>query len=119
MNLGPGARFRYAVVMTFRSIAHLILHFAVPLAVALVFFRAQWRRALLIMSATMIVDLDHLFANPIYDPGRCSIGFHPLHTWPAIVVYGVLFLFRRTRLIGLGLLIHMTLDAGDCAWMKS
>lgn len=112
-------RIRYAVAMTFRSIAHLVLHFAVPLAVALVFFRTRWRRAFLIMSATMIVDLDHLFANPIYDPSRCSIGFHPLHTWPAIIVYGALCCHRRTRLIGLGLLIHMALDATDCAWMKT
>ena len=105
--------------MSFRSIAHLILHFAVPLGVALLFFRDRWRRAFLIMIATMIVDLDHLFANPIYDPSRCSIGFHPLHTWPAIIGYAALFLYGRTRLIGLGLLIQMALDAGDCAWMKA
>jgi hypothetical protein len=105
--------------MTFRSIAHLALHFAVPLAVALLFHRAHWRRAFLIMTATLIVDLDHVLANPIYDPSRCSIGFHPLHTWPAIVVYAALTTYRRTRLIGLGLLIHMALDAGDCAWMRS
>ena len=34
------------------------------------------------MMATMLVDLDHLFADPIYDPDRCSIGFHPLHQYP-------------------------------------
>jgi hypothetical protein len=62
----------------------------------------------------MIVDIDHLFANPIYDPLRCSIGFHPLHTWPAILVYLGLLYFSKTRLLGIGLVIHMLLDAGDC-----
>jgi hypothetical protein len=96
---------------------HLFLHAAVPAAVALLFFRPQWRRAWLIMFATMLVDLDHLLANPIYDPNRCSIGFHPLHTYPAIATYVVLLFPRKSRLIALGLLIHMTLDALDCVSM--
>jgi hypothetical protein len=101
-----------------RPTLHLLLHFAVPLAVALLFFRARWRRAALIMIATMIIDADHLLATPLYDPSRCSIGFHPLHTWPAIVVYAALLIPARTRLIGLGLLIHMALDGVDCVWMR-
>ena len=67
--------------------------------------------------ATMLVDLDHLLADPIYAPERCSIGFHPLHTAPAIVAYVLLVGFRRTRIIGAGLLVHMALDLLDCAWM--
>lgn len=102
-----------------RSVVHLLLHFIVPLGVAWIFFRARWRTATLIMIATMLVDLDHLLAHPIYDPNRCSIGFHPLHTWPAIVVYVLLLLPPKTRLIGLGLLIHMTLDGFDCVWMHA
>jgi hypothetical protein len=97
-----------------RSTLHLLLHFAVPIAVALAFFRSRWRSAALIMMATMLVDLDHLLANPVYDPNRCSIGFHPLHTWPAIAAYALLTLYPRTRLIGIGLLIHMALDGSDC-----
>jgi len=110
---------------------HIVLHFVVPLLAALVFYRPHWRRAALIMIATMLVDVDHLLANPVYDPERCSIGFHPLHTLPAIAFYTMLFLLpllsgrRRGRanlrpaagalhLIGLGLLIHMVLDAIDC-----
>lgn len=99
---------------------HLILHVVVPVLVAAVFYRDGWRRAALLMLATMIVDADHLLANPIYDPDRCSIGFHPLHTWPAIIVYVLLFalprLPRAVHLIGLGLLIHMALDAIDCGF---
>jgi hypothetical protein len=62
----------------------------------------------------MLVDLDHLLADPVYDPGRCSIGFHPLHTWPAIAVYAAMTIPRPTRLVGLGLIIHMALDGLDC-----
>lgn len=66
------------------------------------------------MMATMAVDLDHLLANPIYDPNRCSIGFHPLHSYIAIGIYGVLLIFPRLRIIATGLLIHMALDYVDC-----
>jgi hypothetical protein len=110
---------------------HIALHFIIPLLIALVFYRSQWRSAVMIMIATMLVDADHLLADPIYDPNRCSIGFHPLHTWPAIVIYVGLFLvplimsrrqtggnlkvaMRMSHLIGLGLLIHMILDGLDC-----
>ena len=58
-----------------------------------------------------------MLADPVYAPGRCSIGFHPLHTAPAIAVYTALLLPRRTRLFGIGLLVHIALDAIDCVWM--
>ncbi len=104
---------------SYSAVLHLLLHIAVPAIVARLFFREQWRRAFLIMIATMAVDLDHLLADPIYDPGRCSIGFHPLHTAPAMVVYGVLVLPAPTRLVGIGLLIHMALDGMDCVVMRA
>jgi len=66
------------------------------------------------MIATMIVDLDHLLANPMYDPNRCSIGFHPLHSYLAVVIYVGLLFFPRVRLIAIGLVIHMALDYADC-----
>lgn len=66
------------------------------------------------MIATMLVDLDHLLANPIYDPNRCSIGFHPLHSYIAIGIYLALLFIPRLRLIGVGLVIHMALDYTDC-----
>ena len=96
------------------ALVHLILHAAVPGAVAVLFFRPNWKRAWLIMLAAMLVDLDHLRADPIYDPNRCSIGFHPLHSYPAIAAYVVLLVPRVTRLFALGLIIHMVLDALDC-----
>jgi hypothetical protein len=71
------------------------------------------------MLVTMSVDLDHLLALPVYDPNRCSIDFHPLHTVWAIGVYVGLSGFRRTRIWGVGLLIHMALDVIDCLWMRA
>ena len=96
------------------SIVHIVLHFIVPLAVARVAFAHRWKKAWLIMVLTMAVDLDHLLANPIYDPSRCSIGFHPLHAYPAIAVYLILSAIPGTRLVGVGLIIHMALDGIDC-----
>ncbi len=117
-------------------IPHIAVHVAVPVLLALALYRPQWRGVALILIATIIVDVDHLLADPIYDPERCSIGFHPLHTGPAITVYLVLAVLplvlrpkmgnrsgtawelrsaaRLAHLIGLGLLIHMALDWGDC-----
>ncbi len=68
------------------------------------------------MLATMLVDVDHLLANPIFDPGRCSINFHPLHTYWAMAVYVVLLFFKKTRIIAVGLLFHMLTDYIDCQW---
>lgn len=68
------------------------------------------------MLVTMLVDLDHLFANPIFDPGRCSINFHPLHTYWAMGVYVMLLFFKKTRIIAVGLLFHMLSDYIDCNW---
>lgn len=99
------------------AIIHLLLHVLVPGLVARLCFRERWQRAWLIMLATMAVDLDHLLADPVFDPGRCSIGFHPLHTLPLFPLYLVLAAVPRTRLIGLGLIIHMVLDGLDCTLM--
>lgn len=113
---------------------HIALHFMVPLLVAFACYRSRWVKVFLILVATMLVDLDHLLADPIYDPNRCSIGFHPLHTLPAIAVYSVMFglplVFRKKideldmrgamdfiHLTGLGLLLHMALDGIDCLFM--
>jgi hypothetical protein len=86
----------------------------VPLVVAWIFFRATWQRSYLIMLATMLVDIDHLLANPIYDPTRCSIGFHPLHDFLPIGIYAAMCFIPKVRLIGIGLMIHMGLDSIDC-----
>lgn len=80
------------------------------------------------MMLTMLVDLDHLWATPIYDPNRCSIGFHPLHKIQPILWYlffsvlpfGVKLGKRYTaflvpiRVFAIGLILHMALDSIDC-----
>ncbi len=69
------------------------------------------------MVLTLIVDLDHLLANPIFDPNRCSIGFHILHSYYAIGIYFILLFYKKTRIIATGLLFHMYTDFQDCLWM--
>ena len=100
--------------MTIVSVLHLTLHAMVPAAVAWLAYRPRWARMWFVMLAAMVVDVDHFLANPIYDPNRCSIGFHPLHTAPAIGAYILLSMLPSTRVFGVGLLIHMALDLVDC-----
>jgi len=101
-------------VTTGIAITHIALHFLVPAVVTVLFFRKRWRFAYAVMAATMLVDLDHLLANPVYDPGRCSIGFHPLHGLLPILFYILLCFNGKTQFLGIGLVIHMALDAIDC-----
>lgn len=93
---------------------HILLHFLLPLLIAVIFYPAQWKKVTLIFFATMFVDIDHLLAEPIYDPMRCSINFHPLHTYWAIGVYCFMLVPKRTRVVAIGLLLHMLLDWQDC-----
>ncbi len=102
-----------------QTIIHYGLHFIAPGALAWVFFKAHWKLAWGLMIVTMLVDLDHLLASPLFDPGRCSIGFHPLHSYYAIGFYLALLLIKNTyvRMIVVGLLFHMITDYQDCLWM--
>lgn len=97
---------------------HYFLHLGFPLLLAYVFFRRDWVRVYLVFIGTMLVDLDHLFASPIFQADRCSIAFHPLHTYWAMLVYILLLFFRKPfRWIGIGLLLHMATDLIDCMWL--
>jgi hypothetical protein len=100
-----------------RPVLHIVLHLLVPGVVARGAFAEKWKQAWGIMILTMIIDADHLLADPVYDPDRCGIGFHPLHSFAAIAVYVLLALPAKTRVVGIGLLIHMALDGLDCIWM--
>lgn len=106
-------------LQNYQTIVHYSLHLLLPGVFGYIFFRRLWEKAWLIMIAAMLVDLDHLFANPIFDPTRCSIGFHPLHSAPAIIVYVILLLIPNmySRILGLGLLLHMLADWADCFLM--
>lgn len=111
---------------------HIVLHVIVPFLIALIFYRSRWKWTFFLLLSTMLVDVDHLLADPVYDPNRCSINFHPFHTTDAILLYVIIyltpffFISRESRqkswvkildafqLIGLGLIIHMSLDWLDC-----
>lgn len=97
---------------------HYGLHFVFPVLLAYIFYQKNWKQVSIILLATMLVDLDHLFANPIFDSNRCSIGFHVLHQYWAIILYAFMLLFQKTRIIGIGLLLHMATDFIDCLMMR-
>jgi len=103
-----------------RTFIHYFLHFGFPLFIAFVFFGKDWKKVYLILVATMLVDVDHLLADPIFEANRCSINFHLLHSQYAMMVYGALLFFRKPfNIIGIGLLFHMLTDFFDCSMMCS
>ncbi|MBO3116650.1 hypothetical protein J4050_07830 [Winogradskyella sp. DF17] len=97
-----------------KPLIHYGLHFGLPLAIAIIGFKKNWLKAYVIMLCAFIIDLDHLFATPIFDSSRCSINFHPLHSTYAIIIYVLLLLPKLSRLFALGLLAHIFSDAIDC-----
>lgn len=99
-----------------QALVHYGIHFLLPLAIALLWFKNHWKLATVIMLSTMLIDLDHFLATPIFDSNRCSINFHPLHSYYAIGIYVVLTFIKKTRLLGIGCVIHILADAIDC-WM--
>ena len=99
-----------------QTLIHYGCHFLLPLIVALLFFKSNCKYAYFIMIAGMLIDLDHLLATPIFNPNRCSIGYHPLHSSFAILFYVFLSIPKKSRLVGLGLVIHIISDALDC-WL--
>jgi len=100
--------------MDLKFIIHYGFHFVFPAFVAYLFFNKQWKKVYLIFIAAIIIDIDHLLATPIFDPDRCSINFHPLHTIYAFVLYVILAIWKKTRVIGIALLLHILSDAIDC-----
>jgi hypothetical protein len=100
--------------MTLKFLIHYSLHFIAPLIIALLFFKKNWKLVYLIFICSMLVDLDHLLANPIFDNNRCSINFHPLHSYIAIGFYFVGLFFKKTRILSIALVLHMLADYIDC-----
>jgi len=98
-----------------RTVVHYFLHLVFPVLMARWFFPQRWKTVSLLLLLTMLVDLDHLIATPVFDPARASIGFHPLHSWWACGLYlvGAIVLKGNLRIIALGLLLHMLTDFQD------
>lgn len=101
-------------IVSLKFLIHYSLHFIVPLCIAYVFFRKKWKFVYLIFLASMLVDADHLVATPIFKENRCSINFHPLHSYMAISVYILGLFFKKTRIFCIALLFHMLTDFIDC-----
>ena len=102
--------------MNFKVLIHYSFHFIVPLFFARIFFKDNWKEAFVIMLLTMLIDLDHLLASPIFDPSRCSIGYHSLHTVYASIFYLAL-LFNpswKLKAVSIGCLWHLSTDYIDC-----
>lgn len=110
-----------------KYIVHYGMHFFLPGLFTLTFAPQRRGRAYLLMLLTMVIDLDHLLATPVYDPGRMSIGFHPLHSYPAILFYVVILILSllprlpystrglpwQFRAVGVGLVLHVVTDWQD------
>lgn len=101
-----------------RFIAHYGIHFIVPIIIAIYFYKENKLWASIILLSAIVIDIDHLLATPMFDPNRCSINFHPLHTYWAIGVYALLFAYKKTRIVGLALLIHILADTVDCYFIR-
>ena len=97
-----------------QTVIHYFLHLGVPLIFTYLFFKNKWKRVYLIFILSMLIDLDHLLASPIFDPNRCSINFHPLHSKLAILIYVILIIPKKTRIVGIALLFHILTDYIDC-----
>ena len=102
-----------------RFLLHYGIHFLLPILIGMLFFKKQRWIVIIILLSGIIIDIDHLLATPVFDPNRCSLGYHPLHSFWILPVYLVLFLYRKTRIFGLALLIHILADAVDCLFLRS
>ena len=64
--------------------------------------------------ASNLIDLDHFLAEPIYDPARCGINFHPLHSWYMFPIYAIGSIYGRYKYFFWGVILHIILDTMDC-----
>ena len=104
-----------------QTFTHYFLHFIAIGAIAYWYDKKQWKRNWLILLATMLVDVDHVVAEPLFDPNRCGINYHPLHTYYAIAIYilGSIFVTHKViRLVFIGLFFHIITDSIDFLFMK-
>lgn len=101
-----------------RFAIHYGIHFIVPILIGYFFYTDNRQKAILILLAGILIDVDHLFATPIFASNRCSINFHFLHQYWAIALYFSLLFFKKTRIFGIALLLHIVADYTDCFLMS-
>jgi hypothetical protein len=93
---------------------HYGTHFIVPIGIAKWGYPTKFKQVLFIFWGAILIDVDHLLASPIFDPERCSIFFHPLHSSVAIMCYILLCFIQKTQIIGFALCLHILADSLDC-----
>ncbi len=103
-------------MLSLKFVLHYSLHFLAPGIIGYVYQPKNWKKNWLILLSTMLIDVDHLLANPIFQEDRCSINYHPLHTFYAAIVYVTLIIPNKTRLFAMGLIFHLITDLIDCSF---
>ena len=100
----------------FRFLIHYSFHLVIPILFAKLFWGKNWKVASILMVSTILIDLDHLLATPVFDYNRCSIGFHPLHTIWAFIFYVIILFIPswKSRAVSIGCLWHLLTDYLDC-----
>ena len=108
------------VIDLLQPILHYGGHWLAPFVIAAIIWRERWKVAGLVIASANLIDLDHLLADPIFDPNRCSIGFHLLHGWEAALAYILMLAIPRwyIRAFAIGALWHLAVDYGDCMMMQ-
>jgi len=72
------------------------------------------KNIILLVFSSHLIDLDHLFSQPIYDPARCSINSHFLHGWYMFPISLIGIIWSKYRYLFLAILFHLLLDFVDC-----
>ena len=107
--------------MLARALVHYGLHFVFPLVIAALWPRRRWQVVYMLLLSTMLIDIDHLLARPIFDPSRCSVGTHLLHSYPMVALYVVMLFLPYARwgwpwwlrALAVGLTFHIFTDWQD------
>ena len=70
----------------------------------------------LFVFGSLLIHVDHFLATPIYDPSRCSINTHPLHSWYVFPLYfaGLFLKDKRWRYAFVAVWLHLALDGIAC-----
>lgn len=105
------------VLSIIRHTIHYGFHFVLPGWISVKFYPINKLKTYFIFLSAMLIDLDHFLAHPLFDASRCSIGFHPLHSYIAFGLYCLLLLPKRTRILGIGLCLHLITDLIDCIFI--
>lgn len=74
----------------------------------------NWKFASILLFSSNLIDIDHLLATPIFDSTRCSINFHPLHSWYMFPVYFIGLFIKKYSFLFIGIFMHLLLDYIDC-----